>query len=365
MADEKLTQKAGDNAQQIQAGTVIINNGINETQARELYSEMSKKAMQEYTAESHLLIEKRINDFANVFIPRLERIENGFQEFADPEFQLELRKAQVTSACTDEQADYEMLSELLLHRIENKEKRRIKASITKAIEIVDKIDDESLCGLTIAYVVEQFIPVSFSISDGIQKLSELFSKLLVSELPRNSSWASYLDILDVLRTSQMGKLINLTVFFSKKLNGYTSIGIKKDSNDYEKAKEILKSVNLSENALVQHELLEGYVRIPVVNYDGISEFSISFPSPLESRKINDKEIAALKAIWELYSHEKEKEEETNTKFKELWDSFPALKQIREWWDSIPNSFSITPIGKVLAQANAQRYVNIPTIDFDV
>lgn len=99
MADEKLTQKAkdhvqqaGDNAQQIQAGTVIINNGINEVQARELYSEMSKKAMKEYTAESHSLIEKRITDFANILIPRIEKIENGLEAFADPEFQVELKK---------------------------------------------------------------------------------------------------------------------------------------------------------------------------------------------------------------------------------------------------------------------------------
>ena len=141
MADEKLTQKAkdhvqqaGDNAQQIQVETVIINNGLNESQVRAICSEMSYKAMEEYTAESHLTVEKRISDFANVLIPRIEKIENGFEAFADPEFQVELKKAQISSACTDREADYEMLAELLLHRVENKDNRRVKASITKAVE---------------------------------------------------------------------------------------------------------------------------------------------------------------------------------------------------------------------------------------
>lgn len=92
MAENKQTQKAGDNSQQIQASTVIINKGIDEAQVRKICSEVSHKAMEEYTAESYLTVEKRISDFANVLIPRIEKIENGFEAFADPEFQVELKK---------------------------------------------------------------------------------------------------------------------------------------------------------------------------------------------------------------------------------------------------------------------------------
>ena len=212
MADEKLTQKAkdhvqqaGDNAQQIQAETVIINNGINEAQARELYSEMSKKAMKEYTAESHSLIEKRITDFANILIPRIEKIENGLEAFADPEFQVELKKAQVASACTDKEADYEMLSELLLHRIENKDNRRAKASISKAVEIVDKIEDDGLCGLTVVYLAEKISVNMGEIKKGLSILNDTFSNVINTDLPTGISWISYLDILDVIRASDLSE----------------------------------------------------------------------------------------------------------------------------------------------------------------
>ena len=82
MADDKLIQKAGDNAQQIQGQTINVYYGLDETQVRQIYKDMSQKAMEEYTAESHLTIEKRINDFANVLVPRIERIENGFEMLA-------------------------------------------------------------------------------------------------------------------------------------------------------------------------------------------------------------------------------------------------------------------------------------------
>ena len=39
MADNKQTQKAGENSQQIQANTIIVNQGIDEKRAREICAE--------------------------------------------------------------------------------------------------------------------------------------------------------------------------------------------------------------------------------------------------------------------------------------------------------------------------------------
>ena len=374
MADEKLTQKAkdhvqqaGDNAQQIQAGTVIINNGINEAQARELYSEMSKKAMKEYTAESQSLIEKRITDFANVLIPRIEKIENGLEAFADPEFQVELKKAQVSSACTDKEADYEMLSELLLHRIENKDNRRAKASITKAVEIVDKIEDDGLCGLTVVYLAEKISVNMGEIRKGLSILNDSFSKIINTDLPTGNSWISYLDILDVIRASNISEFRKFSDYYFDRFNGYSSVGICKNSNEYEKAIGYLESVNLNEQTLIDHELLDGYVRLPLTILEDLSNLTKTvivpnIPFPI-STKLDQNEIDALKNIIGLYSQEQEKKNVVKSGFVDLINSFGGLRMISEWWNSIPNHFIITPIGQVLAHANAQRFIKIPDIKF--
>ena len=374
MADEKLTQKAkdhvqqaGDNAQQIQAGTVIINNGINEVQARELYSEMSKKAMKEYTAESHSLIEKRITDFANILIPRIEKIENGLEAFADPEFQVELKKAQVSSACTDKEADYEMLSELLLHRIENKDNRRAKASITKAVEIVDKIEDDGLCGLTVVYLAEKISVNMGEIRKGLSILNDTFSNVINTDLPTGISWISYLDILDVIRASDLSGFRKFEDYYFDRFNGYSSVGIRKKSSEYEKAIGYLESVNLNEQTLMDHELLEGYVRLPLTILEDLSNLTKTVMVPnipfSISTKLDENEKIALKNIIGLYSQEQEKKNAVKSGFIDLINSFDSLRMISEWWNSIPNHFIITPIGQVLAHANAQRYIRIPDIKF--
>lgn len=372
MADEKLTQKAkdhvqqaGDNAQQIQVETVIINNGLNESQVRAICSEMSYKAMEEYTAESHLTVEKRISDFANVLIPRIEKIENGFEAFADPEFQVELKKAQISSACTDREADYEMLAELLLHRVENKDNRRVKASITKAVEIVDKIDDDALQALTVAYSVIQFSPANGMIKDGLNTLNHLFGQLPIKQLPKDDSWISYLDILDVIRPSQFGNFKRFIELYSEKLTGYTTVGIKKDSENYYKALEILNKANLGENVFVEHELLDGYLRLPIPYKNHILETKqyVIFHLGINSVIIFDENAkSAINQVWELYEKNDELTNQIKEKFAELFNSFESLVVVKEWWDNIPNSFSVTPIGKVLAHANAQRYTQLPEIE---
>ena len=368
MADNKQTQKAGDNSQQIQAGT--INNyyyNIDEKQVREWCDASAKKAMQEYTAESHLLIDQRIKDFANVFIPRLEKVENGFQAFADPEFQLELRKAQISSACTDKEADYELLSELLIHRVKNNDNRRVKASITKAVEIVDKIDDDSLTSLTVVYSILQLFPLSGEIKNGFKTLDRLMNSVADTELPQDFKWISYLDILDVLRTTSFGKFKKLSVYYYDTLSGYTAVGIRKESEEYQKAKDILNEAKMNIGVLVDHELLDGYVRLPIPekgNYQGMSlarivpNTNIVFPVKIEKR-----DIEVLDRIWELYSNETDKKEILKTNFNNLWNQFCNLKKIETWWNSIPSSFTLTPIGEVLAHANAQRHnKDIPSFE---
>ena len=52
MINDNHVQHAGDSAQQIQAQNVIVNIGITEQRAREIYKEMNALARQNYTQEA-------------------------------------------------------------------------------------------------------------------------------------------------------------------------------------------------------------------------------------------------------------------------------------------------------------------------
>lgn len=49
---------------------------------------------------------------------------------------------------------------MLLHRVEQDADRERRLGITKAIEIVDQVDDSALVGLSVVYALSKFSPVS-------------------------------------------------------------------------------------------------------------------------------------------------------------------------------------------------------------
>ena len=358
MENNVQSQRAGEHSQQIQVLNPTIVCGIDEKRVREVCSEIAAETIKQCTAEATATATARIEEFTTTLISRIERIEEDFHSFAEPDFQFSLRSAQKTAAASDREADYEMLSELLVHRIEKKGERKTRASISKAIEIVNEIDDDALCALTVVYAIESWVPSTGIISEGYKVLNSLFQSLLYRPLPSGFDWAYHLDILNALRTSSL-ELKKLAAYYPNFLDGYICAGLQKDSESYQKAIDILNSANLPHILLTDHELLNGYVRLPTRTQGLISD--IIFPcftdatSTFSIRKANSQEMIALNEVWALYSDDSKLKKQVRNEFMQRWDTYQALHTVHTWWDSIPRSFTITPIGKVLAHANAQRY----------
>lgn len=145
---DKQVQKAGDNAQQLQAGTINVTNniisGIDEKKAREIFNEMYTVARKEFTQEAYQCANERVTKFEEAFMPKVLNLEEALQKFSDPSFQFLITEAHKTAASTEREADYELLSELLLHRVKSDKDRKVYAGIKKAIGIVDQVDDDAL-----------------------------------------------------------------------------------------------------------------------------------------------------------------------------------------------------------------------------
>lgn len=358
MESNKQVQKAGDNSEQLQIVDSIINVGITEERAREIFSEMNAIARQSYTQDAYELAMKRVGMFEELLMNKVEQVNGMLEAFRDPSFQFLMIEAQKRAAASDRESDFEMLTELLAHRIEKRDDRKIKASIAKAVEIVDQIDDDALCGLTIAYAINNWGAGTGSILQGLNDMNELFSSLCYRELPTGFDWVYHLDILDAVRISSIGTFKKFAEYYPAIFDGYTCVGIQKDSENYAKALEILNETHLPTTMLVPHELNGGYVRLPVRDQNliaNISLISIDHGRIVSQREITPQEVEALNKIWKLYLTDSKLAKQVKHTFMEKWDSYDTLRLIRMWWEALPHSFTITPIGKVLAHANAQRY----------
>ncbi len=368
MSDNKQSQKAGDNSQLVQAGTVQIFNGIDEKRAREICAETYEIARRDFTADAYACANKRVQQFEESLFSRISKLEGALNSFADPAFQFLLTSAQKTAAASERDADYDMLAELLVCRIEKGQSRKTRTGISKAVEIVDKIDDDALCALTVIHTVKQILPSAGFCKAGIKILADTFEKLIYMELPTGIDWIEHLDILDAVRINNVNQFKKIDVLYPESLDGYSLAGIEIGSDNYKKALELLASVNLGSSTLVTNELLENYVRLPISNKIKIKDARIIYNTEVNGvvdsspKPLNEKEIEILEAVWDLYT--KDVNANTNAKraFMKEWDNHPSLNKLHSWWDKIPYAIDITYVGTVLARTNARRCdKNIPEL----
>lgn len=348
-------QKAGDNSQQIQIQNLTI--GIDEKRAREIYDEKYNIAKNSFTEEAIKIANERVKDLENKLIPKMEAINDGLKAFADPSFQLLLVEAQKSAAATEREVDYDLLSELLVHRIERGSDRHVRTGVHRAVEIVEDISDEALLALTVVHSVNTFIPTSADANQALDILNDLFGKIMYSELLVSNDWIEHLDILDAVRINQIGKFKSIEDIYTTMLNGIAVVGIKKDSEEYNQAKDILQKNGLNFNMiLVENALNSDFVRIRINNIEEIQNMQIVLFVNGSKNFIpfSDIQKQAIHSVIELYSKDSNLMTKVKKTFMDEWMKRPNLNKLKLWWDKLPYAFSITSVGKVLAHANAQR-----------
>lgn len=213
-------QTAGNNSNQI----IIsgnLNVGITESQARDICKAECAIALQNWSFQAGVVAEKRIQKLEDKMLPKILSYDEKLSIFGEPGFQILIRKAQIAAASSERESDYEMLADLLLHRAEQHENRERRLGISKAIEIVDQIDDLALIALSIVYAVSKYTPVSSNIHEGLGVLNKLYGKILNKcKLPTDYAWMEHLDLLAAIRLSPSGihSFKKLEEYIPEKLN---------------------------------------------------------------------------------------------------------------------------------------------------
>ena len=366
IGDNSQKQVSGKDSTQIQARTIIIHNGTTDDHVRQIIREETKE-MTVYKPEATSLASERTIKFAEALIQIVQKMDGAFGAFSDPAFRLLLRNATEKAAATEREEDYDLLSQLLICHIQKGNERKNRAGIHRAIQIVDEIDNDALCALTIIHTVMSLRPTSGNCCEGLKTLDDIFSKLLYMELPSDTQWLDHLDILGAIRIHSFGKLLPLSEIYSDDLDGYVCVGIKKDSPQFEKARTILSSNEIFEKILVENEFLEGYVRLDLSQKRNIDKMKIFTPQANDNSvsvsSITNEMKDALYQVFDLYSNDPSLMIQVKHNFMRILDKYEHISKIKQWWDNIPLSIDITAVGRVLAHINAKRCdSNIPDLE---
>lgn len=345
-------QKAGDNSNQIMVKG-DFNIGITESQARDICRAECAIALQNWAFQAGAFAEKRIKSLEDKVLPKMLSYDKNLSIFGDPAFQILLRKAQIAAASSERENDYEILSDLLLHRAEQNENRERRLGIEKAIEIVDKIDDTALIALSIVYAISKYTLVSNRLHEGLKALDSLYGKIINNHnLPNNSSWLEHLDLLSAVRISpkDLQSFKKLEDYIPEIFNHYFINGLQTDSDEYKSIKEKFHSVNLPFNCVESHPLKDGYVYLTTPK--DIKDISLrrKISNNYIQIPLTEQQKKAFEYAYEICFKINTKDNNMRKKFWEIWEQYPYLKLVKMWWNNLSDYFTITPVGVALANA---------------
>lgn len=351
MEISKQAQTAGDNSIQTTVGVVNVYQGITEERAREICQEMYAVVARDMTQEAVNTASERVTQLADILLPKMASYDKQLSAFADPSYQLVLRKAQMSAACTDEVSDYELLSELLLERAKIKKDKNKQLGISKALEIVGQISDSALLGLSVMYIAVRLRPVAEDLHQALQVYNQVYAKIIgEKKLPAGNDWMDELDLLMAIRINVLG-IKKSQQYFSEIFSDQLVSGVKKDSEDYERIKNELDIAGLPVHAvLIPHPLKPNFVKLATnqdVKY-------IQITHTINGQRISVALTETQQKVLQKVSNELRKDEsnqpERQKAFMQEWDKYPYLKTLRGWWDALGYAPTLTRVGIALANA---------------
>jgi hypothetical protein len=354
---DKQSQKAGDNAQQVQAQTVVINNnnGVDEKRVREIFQELLPQAIEANTRDAEKTACLRIAEFESVLIARLKAMEDDWAAFTDPSFQLLLVTAQKAAASTERQADYKLLAEMLAQRTQVGEDRMSRTAIRGAVGIVSEVSDEALLGLTIICYLPKILDLTMEhIPVAMERWNNRVGQLLYCPLPQGEDWLDHLYILRAMRVGGAGYLKKIEEVIPSVVPGYMDVGILKDSENHQEAKKILMREGLPLDILVEHDLNKDYLRVNLPHRDMIDEVRLGTSPDGSMYCLTNPQRNAIGSLYDLYVQDESLRRENISKFIKEWDEWPNLRALRLWWNAVKGYTGVTSVGIVLAHANAER-----------
>ena len=345
-------QKAGDSSTQIMvAGNVNV--GITEQQARDICRAECAIALQNWAFQAGAFAEDRIRELEDKVLPKMLSYDKDLCIFSDPSFQILLRKAQIAAASSERENDYEILSDLLLHRAEQNNNRERRLGISKAIEVVDQVDEVALISLSVVYAILKYQPVSTRLDEGLKVLNDFYGKIIENKcLPADSSWMEHLDLLLAIRISPEGinSFKKLEEYMPARLKNYFESGLKIDSDEYKLVLEKFNTVGVPLSCFEPHPLKKEYVHLTTPQEVDDIHLTLKMPQGSITIPLSKQQKEAFEYANSINFKLNCKDDEMTDSFWKIWEGYPNLKKVRSWWNKLELHFKITPVGEALANA---------------
>ena len=334
----KQEQKSGDNSTNIQTGQIVVYEGLNYSQVKDLFLDLFKANFDELTGKAVITARARAEEVTETFIKKLQADNpSGFSKLEDPDFQHALLTVQKEFARNGDQDLGDLLVDLLVDRSKHEQRDILQIVLNESLNTAPKLTNDQLAVLAIIFLFKY--TQNFGIGNH-QMLGDYFDENVLpfaDKLSKSNSCYQHLEF-----------------------SGCGSVG--------------MGSINLSQilRQIYQGMFLNGFDEIEVTQREisvGLdSRFFIpclNDPSKFQVRATNKE---ALEKLLDTYSISQEDRVKIIALFdqglmsdeeiiKKCVSIRPYMEQVFSTWaSSSMANFTLTSVGIAIGHANIKRLV---------
>jgi hypothetical protein len=345
--NSKQNQESGNNSTNLQGQSVVVNQGISYSDAKEIAIDVFKSNFLELSKQASETAVARAEELVDSFVEKLEeRSPESVESVKTPGLQYALFNAQKEYARTGDKDLSEVLVDILVDRAGEKERNLMQIVLDESITVVPKLTISQMDTLSLIFLLKYSQNYSVVDDASLKRYISDYIKPFIGNLSKEVSLFQHLEFSGCGSISMGALKIQdkfKTTYKGLFLKGFTNEEFEKSFDDFENYKKLVIPC-LNDKAKFQIAARSGEHLEEILKQNNISD----------QQKINK-----IKSLFgKNLMNDKEILEKLNTCCPYLADFIDI------WNDSSMKNMTLTSVGIAVAHANIRRRTNV-SIDLGI
>ncbi|WP_133405766.1 LPO_1073/Vpar_1526 family protein [Parashewanella tropica] len=340
--DKVQKQEAGDDSTNLQAQSIIVNQGITYSDAKDIALDVYKANFLQLSQDAAQVARERAEELTDNFLQKLQQEnEPAVEAMNDPSMQAALYEAQKQYAKTGDKDLEGLLVDILVERAATSERTIHQIVLDEALEVAAKLTAEQMDALTINFLITRTSNGALSNLSAIPNYITTHLAPFLTNLRSETSCYEHLEYVGCGSLMHVGGLNSIELIYQAAYGGLFSKGFNNERLENEIA-EPYSYPKLITNCLHDANLLQvNAVNVDVINQTCKNE---NIPEDIKQKFVN------------LFNSTLMNPQEIKEYLIKVSPEIEPLFKL--WGNSGLSKLTLTTVGIAIAQANFRRKTGI-------
>jgi hypothetical protein len=340
--DKVQKQEGGDSSTNLQGQSIIVNQGISYSDAKEIALDVYKSNYLQLSQDAAEIARSRAEELTDDFLLKLkEEKEEAIVEIGTPGMQSAIYEAQKQFAKTGDKDLESLLVDILVERAMTPERNIHQIVLDEALLVAGKLTTEQMDALTLNFLITHTQKHNLLNLESVKDYLNREVIPFTHELSDTSSCYQHLEYAACGSIMEASKIKPVEELFKKRYPALFSKGFSE-----EKFREDVGEITLFNNLLIRNFHSVNNIQLSCMNIDVLRHIA-------KEQNISEENLNKLITLFNSTLM-------NVTEIKEyLLEQVPSIKALFDLWsDSSISKFTLTTVGIAIAQANFRRRTGV-------